>query len=76
MTTPFFKRTLGRLALAGAALATFAAAAAAEPLSVCFLYPNPIGESGWTYQQELARKELQAALGDKIKTKYVAISWT
>lgn len=72
MTTPFFKRAVGRLALAGAALVTIAApAAAAEPLSVCFLYSNPIGESGWTYQQELARKELQAALGDKIKTRYV-----
>lgn len=46
-------------------------ASAAEPLKVCFLYSNPIGESGWTYQHELARKELVAALGDKISTKYV-----
>ena len=38
-------------------------ASAAEPLKVCFLYSNPIGESGWTYQHELARKELVAALG-------------
>ena len=46
-------------------------AIAAEPLKVCFLYSNPIGESGWTYQHELARKELVAAMGDKIITKYV-----
>lgn len=44
---------------------------AAEPLKVCFLYSNPIGESGWTYQHELARKELVAAMGDKISTKFV-----
>mgnify|MGYP000726933787 CR=1 FL=1 len=47
-------------------------ASAAEPLKVCFLYSNPIGESGWTYQHELARKELVAALGAKISTKSLA----
>ena len=47
------------------------AAGAAEPLKTCFLYSNPIGESGWTYQHELARRELAAALGDRISTKYV-----
>ncbi|MBV9509823.1 MAG: BMP family ABC transporter substrate-binding protein [Caulobacteraceae bacterium] len=46
-------------------------AQADEPLKVCFLYSNPIGDSGWTFQQELARKELAAAMGDKIITKYV-----
>ena len=62
----------GRL-LAGlvACLGFVASAAAAEPLKTCFLYSNPIGESGWTYQHELARKELVAAMGDKIVTKYV-----
>ena len=54
-----------------AVLGVTAAAHAADPLKVCFLYSNPIGESGWTYQHELARKELVAALGDKITTKYV-----
>ncbi|MFC3108694.1 BMP family ABC transporter substrate-binding protein [Undibacterium arcticum] len=44
---------------------------ASEPLKTCFLYSNPIGESGWTYQHELARKELAAAMGNKITTKYV-----
>lgn len=66
------RRSLGRLALAAAAMAATAAPAlAADPLRVCFLYSNPIGESGWTYQHELARKELVAAMGDKISTKYV-----
>lgn len=52
-------------------LLALSSAMAAEPLKVCFLYSNPIGESGWTYQHELARKELVAAMGDKISTKYV-----
>ncbi|NRR32979.1 BMP family ABC transporter substrate-binding protein [Oxalobacteraceae bacterium] len=47
------------------------AAPAAEPLKACFLYSNPIGESGWTYQHELARRALAASMGDKISTKYV-----
>jgi len=59
------------LALGAATLGLAAGAQAAEPLKTCFLYSNPIGESGWTYQHELARRELAAAMGDKITTKYV-----
>ena len=65
-STPF-----SRLAAASLLMLGLGSAAAAEPLKVCFLYSNPIGESGWTYQHELARKELVTALGDKISTKYV-----
>jgi simple sugar transport system substrate-binding protein len=66
------RRRAGRLAFAAGLLAALGAPAhAAEPLHTCFLYSNPIGESGWTYQHELARKELAAALGDRITTKYV-----
>lgn len=54
-----------------AGLGIAASALADEPLKTCFLYSNPIGESGWTYQHELARKELAAAVGNKITTKYV-----
>lgn len=69
---PQVLRRTGRF-IAGSVLSLglFASAHAAEPLKTCFLYSNPIGESGWTYQHELARKELVAALGDKITTKYV-----
>ncbi len=48
-----------------------ASAQATEPLKTCFLYATPIGESGWAYQHELARKELVAAMGNKITTKFV-----
>jgi basic membrane protein A len=44
---------------------------AAEPIKVAFLYLDPIGDSGWTFQHDLGRKALEKALGDKVKTTYV-----
>jgi len=71
-THPRIHRLVGRIALtAGLIGGLVGSASAADPLRVCFLYSNPIGESGWTYQQELARRELAAAMDDKITTKYV-----
>ena len=65
------RRNAGRFAFAAGLLAWLGTASAAEPLHTCFLYSNPIGESGWTYQHELARRELVAAMGNRITTKYV-----
>ncbi len=66
------------LAGLGLALATAAAAAigggstlAEEPLKVGFVYVSPVGDAGWTYQHDLGRKELEAALGDKVETSFV-----
>ena len=66
------------LAGLGLALATAAAAAigggsalAEEPLKVGFVYVSPVGDAGWTYQHDLGRKELEAALGDKVKISFV-----
>ncbi len=47
------------------------AAGAAEPFKVGFVYVAPIGDAGWTYQHDLGRKALVAALGDAVKTTYV-----
>lgn len=58
-------------ALAAPALMTRAADAAA-PLKVGFVYVAPIGKAGWTYQHEQGRLALQAKLGDRVKTSYVA----
>jgi simple sugar transport system substrate-binding protein len=57
------------LALPAAALLPRAAGAAA-PFEVGFIYVAPIGDSGWTFQHELGRKALVAALGDQVKTTY------
>ena len=47
------------------------ASAADEPLKVGFVYLGPVGDFGWTYQHDVARKECDAHFGDKIKTTYV-----
>lgn len=59
------------IALSATLLLGLSSTAYADALKVCFLYSNPIGVSGWTYQQELARKKVVAVLGDKVSTEYV-----
>lgn len=70
MTTT--RRTLLRASLAlPAAAALSRTAGAAAPFEVGFVYVAPIGDAGWTYQHELGRRALVAALGDQVKTTYV-----
>src|SRR5689334_487688 len=58
-------------AVVGAALALGSAASAQEPLKIGFVYVSPIGDAGWTYQHDLARKEMEKALGAKVQSKIV-----
>lgn len=44
---------------------------AEEPVRIGFVYVSPIGDAGWTYQHDLARKEMEAKLGAKVQTKFV-----
>lgn len=44
---------------------------AAEPVKVAFVYVDPVGDSGWTYQHDLGRRALEKALGAQVKTTYV-----
>ena len=53
---------------AGAALHLVASAAEPGPLVVGFVYVTPIGEAGWTYQHELGRREMERALGARVRT--------
>jgi simple sugar transport system substrate-binding protein len=46
-------------------------ASAADKLKVGFIYLGPIGDFGWTYQHEVARREVVQALGDQIETTYL-----
>ncbi|GAB2735787.1 BMP family ABC transporter substrate-binding protein [Melaminivora jejuensis] len=48
-----------------------AAAAPAEPLKIGFAYIGPVGDGGWTFAHDQARKKLEAEFGDKIQTMYV-----
>jgi basic membrane protein A and related proteins len=50
---------------------TSAAAFAAEPLKVGFVYLGPIKDGGWTQMHDQARLKLEKELGSKIKTTFV-----
>jgi simple sugar transport system substrate-binding protein len=66
------RKSLITVALAAAALAaTGSTAPAAEKLKIGLIYVGPVGDFGWTYQHEAARKGLVAALADKIETTYL-----
>ncbi len=48
-----------------------AAPAKAEPLKIAFAYVGPVGDGGWTFAHDNARKALEKEFGDKIVTSYV-----
>jgi len=44
----------------------------AEPIKAGFVYVSPITEAGWTKQHDEGRKAVEKALGDQVKTTFVA----
>ncbi len=66
-----FNRLVGAGAVASALPALISPARGADPLKVGFLYLGPVGDFGWTYQHDIARKAAVEHFGDKIKTTYV-----
>jgi len=56
---------------ASAAPAAASAPAKAEPLKVAFAYVGPVGDGGWTFAHDNARKALEKEFGDKIVTTFV-----
>jgi basic membrane protein A and related proteins len=42
-----------------------------EPLKIAFAYVGPVGDGGWTFAHDNARKALEAEFGDKISTSFV-----
>ncbi len=46
-------------------------AAGADVLKVGFVYVGPVGNAGWSYAHDSARKALEAQYGSKIKTTFV-----
>jgi basic membrane protein A and related proteins len=43
----------------------------AEPMKIAFAYVGPVGDGGWTFAHDNARKALEAEYGDKISTSFV-----
>jgi simple sugar transport system substrate-binding protein len=56
---------------AAAAPAAAAPAAKPEPLKIAFAYVGPVGDGGWTFAHDNARKALEKEFGDKIATSFV-----
>ena len=42
-----------------------------EPLKIAFAYVGPVGDGGWTFAHDNARKAIEAKFGDKVKTSFV-----
>lgn len=62
------------LRMAAVALGTAlisSASMAADPLKVGFVYVSPVSDAGWTFQHDQGRLEMEAALGDKVQTRFV-----
>jgi simple sugar transport system substrate-binding protein len=58
-------------AAAAPAPAASAPAAKPEPLKIAFAYVGPVGDGGWTFAHDNARKALEKEFGDKIATTFV-----
>jgi len=43
----------------------------AEPVNIAFAYVGPVGDGGWTFAHDNARKALEKEFGDKISTSFV-----
>jgi basic membrane protein A len=50
---------------------TPAAASAAPPLKIGFVYVAPLADAGWVYQHDQGRKAVEAALGPEVQTTFV-----
>ncbi len=48
-----------------------AAAAKPEPLKIAFAYVGPVGDGGWTFAHDNARKAVEKEFGDKVVTSFV-----
>jgi len=53
------------------AAAPAAAPAKAEPLKIAFAYVGPVGDGGWTFAHDNARKAVEKEFGDKVVTSFV-----
>jgi simple sugar transport system substrate-binding protein len=62
---------LGAILLGAILIGTRTAQAADEPVKVAFIYVDPVGDTGWSYQHDLGRRELERVLGARVKTTFL-----
>jgi len=56
---------------AAAPAADAKAPAPAEPFKVAWMYVGPVGDAGWTFAHDQARKAVEAEFGARVKTSFV-----
>jgi basic membrane protein A and related proteins len=59
------------VAAAPAAAVASAPAPKPEPLKIAFAYVGPVGDGGWTFAHDNARKAIDKEFGDKVVTSFV-----
>lgn len=59
------------LATAAIALGLATTAMAQDKTKVGFVYVGPVGDGGWTYEHDKARRAVEAHFGDKVETVFV-----
>ncbi len=65
------KKEEAKPAAAAAPAAASAPAAKPEPLKIAFAYVGPVGDGGWTFAHDNARKAIDKEFGDKVVTSFV-----
>ena len=65
------RRTLLGSAAALVAASTLPSLAQEEKLKVGFIYVGPVGDGGWTFQHDLARKAVVEKYGDRVETTFI-----
>src|ERR1700733_9783807 len=56
---------------AASASAAASASPAPGPLKIAFVYVGPVGDAGWTFAHDQARKAVADALGSRVQTSFV-----
>ena len=51
--------------------ASAVAKSASGPLKIAFAYVGPVGDGGWTFAHDNARKAVEKEFGDKVETRFV-----
>ena len=67
-----YKNLAAALAVACFSFSLSTTSQAAEPVKAGFVYVSPITEAGWTKQHDEGRKAVEKALGQQVKTTFVA----
>ncbi|MBS0344479.1 MAG: BMP family ABC transporter substrate-binding protein [Proteobacteria bacterium] len=68
-----FRRSglIGRLVVTASLALSAGVSQAADPPKIVFLYSAPVGDAGWGFAHEKARREVQAKFGSRIQTSFI-----